>query len=355
MGDQDDAAEPKRTAKNYFSQVKLHKGTDFPSLYREENGRVIKLEAGEGPAWHNRVTGWCGAHGLIAPFQIAEALFWLNDKGTKLLAAAIEERNDFGSNGQGMRHGLEQLSSTALGKSIMLPDKATISVMPNEEVHELFDGFARICTQLSFLLTTSATTKNCLITIMPEIFDSPDSASRKDGVTHEYVGLIQLVQVDKRLSRDPQGSALQQKTKLIAEIKEKAAKAISLHHIVTLIQDASMTLTNITQKQPSLKESTEMELNSAFCALLRASCRHVRDISKTGKLVDAAEVIANAMTIESTTLESKNWYNFGTDLLTLLGRHLPPESSATKTRDHVTDAIALLATEGIFVKKGGAP
>jgi hypothetical protein len=188
---------------------------------------------------------------------------------------------------------------------------------------------------------------------MPEIFDSPDCASRKNSVTHVYVGFIQMLQVDKRLSRDPQGSAIQQKTKLLNDIREKTAKGVSLHQLNAILQDSSMALTNIIQKQPGLKACTEMELNIVVCSLVRASCRQVRDKHKTGELVDAAEVIASAMTLVSTSLEEKTWYDFSTNLTTILARHLPPESTATKARDQVTDAIALLANQGFQVKKAG--
>jgi hypothetical protein len=89
---------------------------------------------------------------------------------------------------------------------------------------------------------------------MPEIFNSPDCASRKDSFSHAFVGFIQMLQVDKRLSRYSQGSALQQKTRLISDIKERSQLASAEY----LIQDSGMALTNIIQKQPSLKECTEM-------------------------------------------------------------------------------------------------
>jgi hypothetical protein len=50
--------------KDYFSSVKIQKGTDFPSLDWEEDGCYIKLEAGEGPAWRNKVTGRCGSNAM---------------------------------------------------------------------------------------------------------------------------------------------------------------------------------------------------------------------------------------------------------------------------------------------------
>ena len=65
---------------------------------------------------------------------------------------------------------------------------------------------------------------------MPEIFNSPDCASRKDSFSHAFVGFIQMLQVDKRLSRYSQGSALQQKTRLISDIKERSQLASAEYH-----------------------------------------------------------------------------------------------------------------------------
>jgi hypothetical protein len=106
-------------------------------------------------------------------------------------------------------------------------------------------------------------TKITMGSMMPDIFDSPDCASRKEGVSHEFSGLIQLEQIYKRLSRDPQGTALQRKNKLIAEIKVKGTKGstISLFELAPCIRDLGMRLNGIIQKQPNQRENLEMEVN----------------------------------------------------------------------------------------------
>jgi hypothetical protein len=78
---------------------------------------------------------------------------------------------DFGPNGRGMIHCLEQLSGTVFGHSFMIQRVDDIRKMSRDEVHKIFNCFVRISEKLSFHLTNSAATKNSLVTTMPEIFN----------------------------------------------------------------------------------------------------------------------------------------------------------------------------------------
>jgi hypothetical protein len=333
---------------NFFDSVKLHKGKDFPSFIVEANGKVNKLEAGEGTAWKNKVSGWCGAYGLKDPFQVANAVIRINNEGTKILPLFPNNPllNDLSPTGQGRREVLVALSGTSLGSSVMLPDEATIHTWTIENLSYVFNQFVTVSEQLSYLLATSATAKNSMIAMMPDIFDSTDSACRMDGVTIELAGFARLLLVERSLSRDPQGTALQMKKRLLEGILAKGAKGqgATLYQLGALIQDTSMTMINIIQKQPSLKGSMEMEVNTAVCATIRSVCRKVRDNNKSpAELIDAAEVIVSDMTNRLITINKQTWYNFSTEVLTLLQTHLPPEPTTAKEGNNVTEAIVLLS------------
>jgi hypothetical protein len=338
-----------------FDGVKIYKGTDFPSLFREEGGMITKLEPGEGASWRNKMTGWCAAHGVKGVFALANVLVQLNEEGTKVLSLSADGSllDDIGA----QREILEKISGTAFGASVNLPSAAKLQVFTDDEARALFCGFTRISEQLSFLLAKSATPKNSMVTLLPDIFDKPDCASQKDGISHAFSGFIQLLQVDKRLSRDPQGTALQLKNKLLAGIKDGTSKgqSVTLYTLGHHIQEIGMQMTNIIQKQPTLSESLEMEINLSLCSAVRGICRTVRNNAKSPpELVDAAEVIGSEMTQKSITINEQTWPDFSANLLTLLATHLPPPASAaSKERGLVTmtEAIALLASTDYEIRQ----
>jgi hypothetical protein len=307
------------------------------------------LDPGDGPAWQNKTTGWFGAHGVKAIFPLANALVKLNEEGTKLLPSHPDDPSmeDFGMNGKGMLATLVKVSESDFCASINLPSEDELRGLTKGEVRTLFNGFVRVSEQISYLLTKSATAKTSLSSMIPNIFDSPDSASRKDSISHPYVGFIQLLQIEKRLSRDPQGTALQMKDKLISDIKSRKFKGedMKMHNLGRFVQDTSTRLTNILQKQPTLKVCMEMEVNAAFCSAVRSLCRDTAENSRKlpTDLVDAAEMIALDMTQKARTLTVIDWDNFSTGLLSMIAIYLPPEKINPKETDHVKEAVALHA------------
>jgi hypothetical protein len=71
--------------KGYFANIRIQKGTNFPSLFKKQGGIHVKLDTGNGGAWRNKVTIWFGAHGMKAVFALANSLVKLNEEGTRVL------------------------------------------------------------------------------------------------------------------------------------------------------------------------------------------------------------------------------------------------------------------------------
>ncbi len=176
--------------------------------------------------------------------------------------------DNFSAEGAGMLETLVKISGTAFGASIDLPCAQDLRDLGKTEIRSLFNNFIRLSEQLSYLLAESATVKSTMSSMMPDIFDSPDCASHKNCVSHEFAGFIQLLQVNKRLSRDPQGTALQMKAKLLAEIKARGTKgqSIMLYKLGNFVQDIGMRMSSIIQKQPTQRENLEMEVNLVLCS-----------------------------------------------------------------------------------------
>jgi hypothetical protein len=78
--------------------------------------------------------------------------------------------------------------------------------------------------------------------MIPDIFDSPDCASSKDSVSHPHAGFIQLLQIEKRLNRDPQGTVLQMKAKLLSDINQRTfqGEVMTMHNLRRIVQQISM-------------------------------------------------------------------------------------------------------------------
>jgi hypothetical protein len=43
-------------SKGYFADIKIQKGTNFPSLFKKQGATLVKLDASDGGAWRNKVT-----------------------------------------------------------------------------------------------------------------------------------------------------------------------------------------------------------------------------------------------------------------------------------------------------------
>jgi hypothetical protein len=256
-------------SKRFFSGIKIHKGIDFPPLIKEERGIYVKLDACNGRAWRNKVTRWLGAQGIKAIFPLANALVQLNEEGTRVLPKYLKDpsKDDFGANGSGMLETLLIVSESEFGRSISLPKADVLQALPKDEVNMLFNDFVRTSKQLSYHLTKSATAKNSLSSMIPDIFNSPYCASRKDSISHPYAGFIQLLQIEKRFSRDPQGTVLQMKAKLLSDINQRTfqGKVMTMHNFGSIIQQITTRLASILQKQAALKVCTGMEVNAALC------------------------------------------------------------------------------------------
>ncbi len=72
-------------------------------------------------------------------------------------------------------------------------------------------------------------------------------------------------------------------------------EAIEMHNLRRLIQDTSMRMTNIFQKQPALKVCTKMEIISCSAAeAVRSLCRDTAEHSHKfpADLVDTTEMVA---------------------------------------------------------------
>ncbi len=327
----------------------FQKGTNFPPLFKKQGGIHVKLDAGDGGAWRNKVTGWFRVHSMKAVFALANSLVKLNEEGTRVLTNYRDDpsKDDFSTNGNGMLETLVIVSESDFGRSISLPKAEALRALPDDEVNTLFNDFVRISEQISYHLTTSATTENSLSSMIPDIFDSPDCASRKDSVSHPHAGFIQLLQIEKRLNRDPQGTVLQMKAKLLSDINQRTfqGKVMTMHNLRPIVQQISMCLANILQKQPALKVCAEMEVNAALSSSVRDLCRETtRNSHKNPRdLVDATEYLTMELTQKTSTLGSMDWATFSTDLLSVLATFLPPERTTTKEKDNVTDAVALHA------------
>jgi hypothetical protein len=335
--------------KGHFASIRIQKGTNFPPLFKKQGGIAVKLDAGDGGAWRNKVTGWLGAHGMKAVFALANSLVKLNEEGTRVLTNYPDDpaKNDFGANGTGMLETLIIVSESDFGRSISLPKAEALLALPEDEVNKIFHDFVRISEQISYHLTTSATAENSLSFMIPDIFDSPDCASRTGSVSHPHAGFIQLLQIEKRLNRDPQGTVLQMKAKLLSDITQRTfqGEVMTMHNLGPIVQQISMRLANILQKQPALKVCTEMEVNAALNSSVRDLCRETTKNSHKNPrdLVDATEFLTMELTQKTRTLGSMDWATFSTDLLSMLATYLPLERIVTKEKDNVTDAVALHA------------
>jgi hypothetical protein len=42
--------------KGYYADIRIQKGTNFPSLFKKQGGIHVKLDASDGRAWRNKVT-----------------------------------------------------------------------------------------------------------------------------------------------------------------------------------------------------------------------------------------------------------------------------------------------------------
>jgi hypothetical protein len=88
---------------------------------------------------------------------------------------------------------------------------------------------------------------------------------------------------------DPQGSPLQRKEKLIESIKLKLADAqFTIWDITDFMNEIMTEITNILQKQISLKESLEMEVVHNTGLLIRNACRSAIDDRQSNDEVHTA-------------------------------------------------------------------
>ena len=348
---------------NHFGGIAMNKDDSFPKLHvtNASTGVSNRIPADEGLAWMSNADAWFSSHGAMGFFQLAEQLITLDEDGKQLkqLFPGHDELEDLSASAEGMRRVLMRVSKTTFGNHVLMPFEQDIKAMSDNDVRRMYSQFNTVCSQLSYRLRVAATAQGATATTMHDLFGASNVAIKgKNGEQHSLAGLILLEQIRLKFQKDPQGTSLQMKNKLLAKVNATIPKVeFTLYSIEQFMHKVDATLTNILSKEPTLKSSLEMEVNTAMLAVLRAACRRTRanHLGNAEDVLDAAESIGTELTETAKQIKHVTWCRFQGSVFSMLAMHLPPEAIKPKKHDPIQQAMALLSNTGYTLVADSTP
>ena len=359
------AATDKEEIESYrkiFSSLRMHKQDDFPSLIRQENGNWTKISPSEGLAWATYVENWCaahGAHGFLALVNKSVALSENGNEKLRLFPDSGPSNDEIANTWQGQRAYLLEICELDFARQIGFPTAAVLAELSEPKIRVLFSGVRNFAAQFSFRLKRAATEEGKFISHFQDIIDSPARLSLNDP----FDGFTQFKQITVRFGKEPQGSALQLKEKLLQGLKDKLSdNKLTLWNVTSIMDTTSTQLINIVQKQPSLRTAAEMEAVQAVGDLaLRLSRKHMDDSSSSAPVQIGASKINHYLLQNCDKFPDMSWMDFHVFAANLFATYLPAQpakggsssSSAPASSKIGAQIAALLAEANVDLGGGG--
>ena len=341
------------TKVNHFANVAMNKDDSFPKLYATNQSANVsnRIPAHEGLSWTGNTEAWFSSHGAMGIMQLAKDLIQLDAdcKQIKPIFPDQPDWEDLSTSIEGMRAILKKISKTTFGSHVLMPHEDEIQELPNDDVRRSYAQFATVSNQLSYRLRVAATAPSATTTVMHDLFGPSNEALKgKNGEQHSLCGLILLEQIRMKFVNDPQGTSLQMKNKLLSETNAMITSTeFTLYSAETFLHKTDATVTNILSKEPTIKVTLEMEINTAVLAVLRAACRRTKANTRINEeLLDAAESISTELTECAKQVRYLSWSKFQASILVILAMHLPTEVVKPDKRDSLQHAVALLTSSG---------
>ena len=340
---------------NCFSTVMLAKEDGFPPLYVTNPGTNVstRIPPDEGSGWTSNLDAWLSAHGATGIIGLAKKLISL-DKDARLLKPIFPDNpaiEDLETSVEGMREVLKMACKTPFGNHVLMPEEDEIERMNSKEIKTLFKNFSTVSSQLCYRLRIAAQPPGKPSGLMLDVFGPSNTATKKaDGQQHPLAGLIILLQILARFQKDPQGTSVQMKVKLLADINARINDSkFTLYGTEAFLHEVDARITNILERDPDLMSCLEKEVNTAVCQVVRAACRRITQAT-TGDvaLYDAAEIMAIDLAVVAKQVTSMPWITFQSSTLVMLTMFLPPEADQCvpcKKQD-IREAMTLLTSHG---------
>ena len=342
-----------------FSHIRFQKHDDFPSLLHEVKGIMVKIPPSDLLPWQNSADGWFAAHGAPGIFELTNVLILLSEDGSEISSMApalpgLEDSNSL----DWQRALLEVIADTVFGRHICLPTGDRIRAMEEPCIKALIKGVRQLSAELSYKLKRATTPPGKFVSAIPDIIDSQTRLSKN----HLLDGFIQLQQILKRMGKEPQGSALQLKERLIQGLRDKLHQpgtAVSLWDITHIMDDVNNQILNVTQRQAQLREATEMEAVQATANLiLHVSRAHMEDKAATPEVKLGAAKINHTTLAKCGEFAAMPWFDFHIFAANLFAQHLPAtppsKESAGASSKNATSLVAMLAEAGLRAVPMGA-
>lgn len=326
---------------NCFAGVAMNKIDGFPPLVSVNPSTSIasRISADEGMPWVSSATSWFGAHGSTGIIELCKSLISLDNDRKQLKPFFPEnpELEALTSSIDCMRLILIKVSKSSFGNHVLMLDEDEIGRLEKGDVRRMFANFSTVCSQLSFRLRTAATPPGTTTTLMHDVFGpSNEAAFVAGGEQHPLSGLIILHQILDRFQRDPQGTTIQMKARLLAEIQENVTNhEFNLYATEAFLQAIDIKINSILNKEPAMRLSLEMEVNTLVCQVVRAASRRTsNNIKNPEGVLDAAESISFELTKFASQATTTTWSRFQSMILSLLTQLLPPPATQTKAKQN---------------------
>jgi hypothetical protein len=333
-----------KEAINCFASVSIKKREGFPRLDKQVDDRTIVLGPSDGPAWVSAVRTWFAGRGAPGIFEFYKAVSpLLPDASMQAPLDPDRPTVDLTKNVPGIKKLLKRVAATELGIHLCFPKDAKIDAMVESKtmLHlshvRNFDGLVAIS------IKECATVDGNFTTCMPEILNDREIVAK--GV--QLWGGFYILAVENKLNTTPQGTSMQLKDALIADIRARAEDSgFNLWNLSTFLDKVTTRVTTITQKQPELSQAVAMEVNQTVINLTRSACQRVTlDPDASPALLGAATMLAHELKGLQARMSTTLWYDFRTAPNAAIANQLPPEPSDNNNGGYKAElqAIKLLS------------
>jgi hypothetical protein len=167
--------------------------------------------------------------------------------------------------------------------------------MDKHTTRAMFADLVQVALTLHFWLSHAAKSPKVPLiqSILPEVFANSNPIMKMNDSRHPLSGFVALQQIVNIFNRNPQGTALQMKRRLIKMIDNAPQdSSFSMYKINQLLQDVDLKLANINMKDLDGKKALERE---ALCCkrLLKRCTRCAETPPRTASTLQRSSTLQN--------------------------------------------------------------
>jgi len=316
--------------------LKLHKNIGFPALLTT-SGRIIPTA--ELPSFEARIDSWASGGGLEALCKTSEAMIQLAD-GNISISSYFEDPELGGLTfAEQKRKFFRHLSKTDMGASLCLhDDEEGWSACPKENILDMEQKFTSISAQLSRNLAEALIITGTNHSVLPQYFEGSLALALSPDTPRMLKGFIQLQQIRKYLSRDVQGSCLQQQNEAIRKFDDSASSTkFSVYDAQKLLIDSYGPTHIIAARDIDSRDTFYRRLALAAGNMITRACENDRANPQAGAArQNAAVTISMALTSKKLAEPRMTWEELYTFITGIMSEHLAPLDAYTTNSQGAT-------------------